>query len=276
MRVTIWGSRGSVPSPAPGNMRYGGNTSCLEVRGEEGTLLVLDAGTGIRGLGASLPSDLARVDIMLTHLHMDHIQGLGFFPPLRRARTDVHIWGPSDTSSLISRLRRYLSPPLFPVDLQDMPCSLHIHELPGAHSVVEIGEFKVSAEAVTHTGPTLGYRVEGRSGSLAYLPDHEPALGHRDLQPGEQLSGYSLAREVDLLAHDAQYTCEEYDARVGWGHSSMLHAFQFAERTGVARLLPFHHDPSRDDDHLDRLIGDAHQLRDWPFQVVPGVEGLTY
>ena len=264
-----------MPCTGPGTMRYGGNTSCLEVRGEEGTLLLLDAGTGIRGFSATLPPDMARVDVLLTHLHMDHIQGLGFFPPLRRAGVEVHIWGPRDSSSLLSRLRLYLSPPLFPVDLDDMPCSLHIHELPSVHSVVEIGEFKVSAAAVTHTGPTLGYRVEEGSGSLAYLPDHEPSLGDRDIPSGEQVSGYSLAHEVDLLAHDAQYTSEEYEARIGWGHSSMLHSFQFAERTGVAKLIPFHHDPSRDDDQLDHLIDHTHRMRDWPFQVMPGTEGLT-
>ena len=129
MKVTLWGTRGSLPTPGTDTFAYGGNTSCIAVQGSDGTLLVLDAGTGIRGLGATLGGDLRRVDVLLSHLHMDHIQGLGFFAPLYRPGLAVHIWGPvSTTLSLRARLMRYLSPPLFPVGLRELPCELELHE----------------------------------------------------------------------------------------------------------------------------------------------------
>ncbi len=278
MKVTIWGSRGSVASPGPDTIRYGGNTSCVEVRGDDGTLLVLDAGTGMRRLGSTLPEAIGRVDIMLTHLHMDHIQGLGFFAPLRRVGAEVHIWGPAgSTLSLRSRLGLYLSPPLFPVHIRELPCTLYFHELPNEQPTIRIGEFEVSSAVVCHPDPTIGYRITSPSGTLAYLPDHEPALGLRDFTlPGEWVSGYSLAREADLLVHDAQYTTDEYNERIGWGHSSILQTFQFAELSHVRQLAPFHHDPTHDDDTLDRLISEVQQSKQWPFTVVPAAEGATY
>src|SRR5215472_3808209 len=142
MRVALWGTRGSLGSPGAEAARYGGNTSCVEARGSEGTVLVLDAGTGIRRLGVALPSSLRRVDVLLTHLHMDHIQGLGFFAPLYNPEVEVHIWGPaSATLDLRARLMRYLSPPLFPVHLRDLPCNLVLHEVPRGE--FEIGPFRI-------------------------------------------------------------------------------------------------------------------------------------
>jgi len=131
MDVTLWGTRGSLATPGPETARYGGNTSCVGVRGGDGTLLVLDAGTGIRRLGGTLDASLKRVDILLTHLHMDHIQGLGFFAPLYRPGVEVNIWGPvSSKLTLRERIMRYLSPPLFPVSLRELPCELSLHEVP--------------------------------------------------------------------------------------------------------------------------------------------------
>jgi len=138
MKVTLWGTRGSLASPGPDTVRYGGNTSCVSVTGSEGSLLVLDAGTGIRLLGLQLPPDLTCVHILLTHLHMDHVQGLPFFMPLRRAGVEVHIWGPASTTlNLEARLKRYLSPPLFPVRVRDLLSVLHFHEL--ATKSIEMG-----------------------------------------------------------------------------------------------------------------------------------------
>jgi phosphoribosyl 1,2-cyclic phosphodiesterase len=131
VRGTLWGIRGSLATPGPETVRYGGNTACLEVRGADGTLVVLDAGTGIRRLGAAVGPEVRRLDLLLTHLHMDHIQGLGFFAPLYRPGLEVHIWGPhSATLDLHGRLTRYLSPPLFPVRLRDLPCQLTLHDVP--------------------------------------------------------------------------------------------------------------------------------------------------
>ena len=276
MRVTLWGTRGSLAAPGPDTARYGGNTSCVELRGPEGTVLVLDAGTGIRRLGATLSSSLRRVDLLLTHLHMDHLQGLGFFAPLFDPAFEVHIWGPASTTlSLRKRLARYLSPPFFPVRLRDLPCTLVFHEVPGVEG--DVGEFHVRSALVCHPGPTVGYRVEASGAVLAYLPDHEPALGvQRFPMSGEWTSGCALAAGADLLIHDAQYSAEEYAARVGWGHSSLEHAFAFAALAGVKHLVLFHHDPAHDDEHLDGLMARATAAARPAFEVTPAIEGATF
>jgi phosphoribosyl 1,2-cyclic phosphodiesterase len=275
MKVRFWGTRGSLASPSPETVRYGGNTSCISVEGEAGGLLVLDAGTGLRNLGQSLPPDLKNVHILLTHLHMDHIQGLPFFAPLRQKGVDVHLWGPASTTlSLNARLQKYLSPPLFPVSIHELAARMHFHELP-AH-LIEIGEFAITAQLIIHPNPTIGYRIRCNNATLTYLPDHEPALGGRTFPHDRSwVSGYKLAEGVDLLIHDTQYTDQEYQNRVGFGHSSIKHAFQFAGLTGVRHLAPFHHDPTHSDDDLDRMfentIGDLRPS----YQVTPSREGMT-
>ena len=273
LKILPWGTRGSIATPGPACQRYGGNTSCVEILGDEGTLLVLDAGTGVRPLGEALPNNIKRVDILLTHLHMDHIQGLGFFSALYDPEMAVHIWGPTcPTQSLSQRLTRYLSPPLFPVRLPDLPCQLTLHELPS--DVFEIGEFRVNSSLVSHPGSTLGYRIESASSVVAYLPDHEPALGQgRVPSEPEWTSGFALAEGADLLIHDCQYTESEYPARVGWGHSTFGHSLDFAKLCGVEHLMAFHHDPSREDDALERHVRDAVQRFEPSFRVSIGAEG---
>ena len=275
MEVTLWGTRGSLATPGPDTARYGGNTSCVEVRGEGGTVLVLDAGTGIHRLGAVLPPTLNRIDILLTHLHMDHIQGLGFFAPLYNPNVEVHIWGPaSSTQSLHSRLKRYLSPPLFPVRLTELSCKLRFHEVPCGD--VDIGEFRISSALVCHPGPTVGYRISSANGRvLTYLPDHEPALGVMRFPslPRAWTSGAELASGADLLIHDSQYSAAEYPCHCGWGHSSLAQTLAFGSLTEVRRLVPFHHDPGHSDADLDRIMADAIQEATPTFQVIPGIEG---
>jgi len=275
MKVTLWGTRGSLASPGAETARYGGNTSCVEVQAN-GAVLVLDAGTGIRRLGATLAEKFTRVDLLLTHLHMDHIQGLGFFAPLYDPEVSVHIWGPaSATLDLRARLMRYLSPPLFPVHLRDLPCNLVLHEVPRGE--FEIGPFRIRSGPVCHPGPTVGYRIETEHAVLCYLPDHEPALGSSVFPGhGDWTSGYAAAKDADLLIHDAQYTSAEYAEHIGWGHSSMQQAFAFAKLAGVKHFVPFHHDPAHSDDDLDRLISSAAAVAAPSFQVTPGTEGTSF
>jgi phosphoribosyl 1,2-cyclic phosphodiesterase len=254
VRIRFWGTRGSLPTPGRATARYGGNTSCVEVRGGRADhVIVLDAGSGIRELGGALPSSVARVDVLLTHLHMDHIIGLGFFEPLFRPELEVHLWGPSSTTmSLHERLTRYLSPPLFPVRLRDLPSRLTLHDVPLGD--FEIPGVEVRSALICHPGPTVGYRLDDGRSTVAYLSDHEPALGARDFPDRpEWTSGYQLAAGADVLVHDAQYEADEYDAHVGWGHSALPHTLAFAELAGVRHLVPFHHDPSHTDDRLDAL-----------------------
>lgn len=276
MRISLWGTRGSLPNAGPETVRYGGNTACVEVRGKAGSLLVLDAGTGIRRMGARLGHGVHRIDLLLTHLHMDHIQGLGFFDPLYQPGLEVHIWGPASTTlDLRERLARYLSPPLFPVRLRDLPCRLTLHDVPLGR--FEIGEFEIVASLVCHPGTTVGYRITEGGESMAFLPDHEPALGaHEFPGPPEWTSGFGLAKGVALLIHDAQFSDAEYLEHVGWGHSSITHAVRFGVATGVGRLVTFHHDPAHDDSTLDRLLKAARPECDGRLQLVAGLEGARF
>lgn len=275
MKLTFFGTRGSVASPGPETVRYGGNTSCVELRVNDRHVVILDAGTGIRRLGALLPDTIQRVDPLLTHLHMDHLQGLGFFEHCRMPGMEVHIWGPgSATRSLAQRLDRYMSPPLFPVRLRDFECNLTLHDVEGGR--YSLPDLEVEADYVCHPGPTVGYRIEGEAGSVAYMPDHEPALGCPDFpRAPEWTSGYDIARGVDVLIHDSQYTHTEYPQRVGWGHSTMRDMMKFAQLAGVRRLVPFHFDPSRTDDDLEACIADAVHACGPHFPVTPAAEGAS-
>jgi phosphoribosyl 1,2-cyclic phosphodiesterase len=275
MNVTLWGTRGSVPSAGAEYVRYGGNTSCVEVRTQDGWVVVLDAGTGVRALGEEVGPETTRVDLLLTHLHMDHIQGLGFFAPLFKPDLEVHIWGPASTTrDMRERLARYLSPPLFPVLLRDLPCKLTLHNAPIGR--FEIGPLTVHAGLICHPGPTLGYRLEEGGRALAYMPDHEPALGLRSFEPDRQwTSGFRLAEGADVLIHDAQYTSEEYEEKVGWGHSAYSHTMLLAEAASVGKLVTFHHDPSHTDADLDAFhAGAQNECRGLNTTLVAGKEGL--
>ncbi len=253
MRATVWGCRASLAAPGGETLRYGGNRACAEVRLEDGTLILLDAGTGIRPLGVQLETRPATIHLLLSHLHLDHLQGLAFFPPLWDNDIEFHIWGPPSRSGLRASIGRHFSPPLFPVQLRDLPARVHSHHAP--RQPWHLGGGRIVADPVAHQGPTLGYRIEEDGRSLAYLPDHEPARGH-DLLAAEpdSISGHRVARGVDVLLHDAQYTDEEYPRHLGWGHSSLSDALTFARRAGARRTLLTHHDPRHSDDELDGLL----------------------
>jgi phosphoribosyl 1,2-cyclic phosphodiesterase len=258
MRARVWGCRGSVAAPGPDTVRYGGNTSCVEVQLASGHTIVLDAGTGMRPLGVSMQDDMpVGLHVMLTHLHMDHLVGLGFFRPLFVPDMEIDVWGPaSPVQHLAERIAMYLSPPLFPVSLDDLPSKLTFHDAP--EGAITIGSATVRAAKVTHQGPTLGYRIEEAGRVLVYVPDHEPAPGSslRDV-PADWMSGNDIAHGADVLFHDAQYRDHEYGSHVGWGHSSIAQAMDFANKADVARVVLFHHDPYHTDDDLEELLKEA-------------------
>ncbi len=275
-RLRVWGCRGSIPTPGEATVRFGGNTPCVEVRTDDGGLLILDAGTGLRQLGTHLHRD-APLHVLVTHLHLDHVEGLRFFAPFWHAKSELHIWGPpSPLHSLEERITRAFSPPLFPVELADTPADVTFHDVP--QEPWEIEGVRIEARTVSHPGPTLGYRLSMNGTTLAYIPDHEPVLGVAlaDLEP-EWISGYALAEDVDVLFHDCQFSEVEYPSRIGWGHSSVAHAVEFARRADASHLVLFHHDPDRSDDGVDRLVERARELwgEDAGDAPVAASEGMT-
>jgi phosphoribosyl 1,2-cyclic phosphodiesterase len=278
VKLKIWGCRGSIPAPGPETMRYGGNTSCVEMTLSDSSTLILDAGTGIRNLGMALERVESRqpIHILLTHLHLDHIQGLMFFSPLFRPEAEIVIWGPaSPEASLRDRVARYISAPLAPVEVRELPSLLSFREA-GALEWT-IGPARVRAQSINHRGPTLGFRIEDAGTTVAYLPDHEPGLGAPLETTGEDwISGFELARAANLLIHDCQYTDHEYRQHLGWGHCPVSDALAFAKRTAAQRVLMFHHDPLHSDEFLDRLGQDARrrweELGGSPAQIEMGAE----
>lgn len=260
MRIKIWGCRGSLASPGASTKRYGGNTSCIELRREGEDVIILDAGTGIRELGVRLDQEGAsRIHLLLTHLHVDHLEGLGMFAPIYREGVELHIWGPaSPVASLEERVATYFSPPLFPLALAEVPARVHYHD--ASESEWTIDGTRFISRAILHPGPTVGYRVEENGSVLAYLTDHEPALG-ADLRGDapDWISGFEIARGADMLIHDCQYTTDEYASRTGWGHSSTEHVATLADRAAVDRVLLFHHDPMHVDDQLEAMREDVRE-----------------
>jgi phosphoribosyl 1,2-cyclic phosphodiesterase len=257
-------------------VRYGGNTSCVEVRLDSGHALVLDAGTGMRPLGVAMQRELPdEIHVLLTHLHLDHLQGLGFFRPLFVPDLDIHLWGPtSPVQHLADRIAMYLSPPLFPVRLEDVPSKLTFHDAP--ETPVTIGSATVRAAKVTHQGPTVGYRIEEHGRVLVYLPDHEPSLGHTlTARPTDWMSGYDIAHGADVLLHDGQYRDAEYGAHVGWGHSCVADAMEFARKSAVDQLILFHHDPYHTDVELEELLVEARGHGGAAPSVCLASEGMT-
>jgi len=275
MKIKILGTRGSLPSTNPETFRYGGNTACIEVV-NQGHMIIIDAGTGILKLSPDLIATQTKYDILLTHLHIDHIQGLGFLKPLFNPENEVHIWGPKSSSRTLQyKLNRYLSPPLFPVHFRDLPCKKYLHEI--SSSTFEIGGLQINSAYVNHPGPTVGYRISDANSVFAYLPDHEPFLGNRGWNIGKEwISGIGLAENADLLIHDSQFTSEEYFDKVGWGHSSIDQAVRFASIAEVDKLLLFHHDPNHTDNQLDYILNAYKGNKSFGFDIELAVEGSVF
>ena len=285
-RVQFWGTRGSIPSPGPLTVRYGGNTPCVEVRTSDGWLVVLDAGTGIRELGRALIERAngapIQGDIFLTHAHWDHIQGIPFFAPIFQRGNHFTIWGSKSLSSSIDRVvRDQMSPVVFPVTFEELDATIDFRHLAEGEKCAGKG-YEVTAMEVRHPGGALGYRFTetGSKGrSLVYISDNELGDAERYGPPnGWRQRLVDFTRGAAVLVHDTTYTTEEYDHHRGWGHSTFHDAVEFAMEAGVGTLVLFHHEPRRTDDEVDRRTEACRELvkeRGGTLQVVAAAEGLT-
>ncbi len=263
MNVRFWGTRGSLAKPGPTTLRYGGNTSCVELRSADGTLIVLDCGTGAHGLGHSLmAAGEPRCDghLMISHTHWDHIQGFPFFAPLFAPGNTWEIYAPGALGQQLERtLAGQMEYNYFPVTLAQLGATTRYHDL--GEGCFAIGGVRVATQYLNHPVLALGYRVEAGGVVIVYSLDHEPhAPNPAARRAGEPPMHREDRRHVDFLAdadlviHDAQYTLEEYPQKTGWGHTPAEWAVDYAVAAGAKRLALFHHDPLRSDEALDRLV----------------------
>jgi phosphoribosyl 1,2-cyclic phosphodiesterase len=253
MKIRFWGTRGSIPSPGPSTIRYGGNTSCVQVTLDDGTLIVLDAGSGIRPLGKSMGA--AQGTLLLTHYHWDHIQGFPFFDSAYIPGSDFRVFGPEFNGA---GPREYLSnqmlSPYFPATMSQMSALSGFDVMP--HAPLQLGSATVRATRVSHPSVTLGYRIEADDTVLVYISDDEV-----DVAPRDMLSDIiELASGADILIHDCQYTESEYAGKHGWGHSTPRQAARMAREAGVHELVLFHHDPTHNDEQVEALAEEASRL----------------
>ena len=250
LRLKFWGVRGSIACPGPNTVRYGGNTSCVEVRcGQD--LLILDAGTGLRELAESIEQERPlKANLFLTHTHLDHVCGLPFFQPLFNPSTNLKIWGghlPPDRP-IRQVLDLLMMDPLWPIQLDDLKAEVTFHNFVAGDTLVPINGIDVKTVALNHPNGATGYRIDYRGKSVCYITDTEHFADRID----ENI--VRLVNNADILIYDSTYTPADYKNRIGWGHSTWEEGIKLAKRAGVKKFVVFHHNPEHDDDDMD-LIG---------------------
>ena len=275
-RIKFWGTRGSIAVPGPGTLRYGGNTTCVEVRAD-GEIVVLDAGSGIRPLGLALEEECQaqpiKLSLFITHAHWDHIQGFPFFKPAYDPKNEIRVFGFDGAGASFRQiLAQPMKAPFFPIAMRELAAKMDIKKLTEMN--FSIGKLEIRAAFVNHPGVCAGYRLFTSAGSIAFLPDYEPyefflhSARVNQLNPEqakktaaqERASLVEFLRGSDILILDAQYTDEEYEAHIGWGHGSIASAVSLALDAEVQTLLLFHHDPNHDDRTVEAMEKSAREL----------------
>jgi phosphoribosyl 1,2-cyclic phosphodiesterase len=252
LQVKFWGVRGSIPTPAPENLRYGGNTTCLEIRSPAG-ILIIDAGTGVRNLGLALEQEFGNqpcsIAMLLTHFHWDHIQGLPFFLPLYSSANDITFLACRPPEQIRDFLEGQMSTPYFPVNFELLAAKRKF--VGQAREVFRFDGLQVHPFPLNHPQGATGYRIEYGGASIVHASDFE----HGDPQMDQVLRDH--AQNADILIMDAQYTPAQYESKRGWGHSTWLEATRVARECGVKQLVLFHHDPLHSDDVMDQIVACA-------------------
>lgn len=272
VNVTFWGVRGSTPCPSDANKRYGGNTACVSVEAPGHDPIVFDLGTGLRFFGESLTGTEPFHGLALvTHLHWDHVQGLPFFVPINRPGASLEVCGRHDEGTLRSAFEEFMRPPYFPIRPADLCGEIAFRDV--ADETFTWGRAAITVGDVPHTGATNGYRVELDGLVIAYISDHQQPVGSDEVAA----SVLELCRDADLVIHDAQFEPHEFAVKADWGHCTVEYAVEVAARAGAKRLALFHHDPSHDDDVVDRLLLEAqgHALGTSVVEVIAAAERTT-
>jgi len=272
--LKFWGARGSIPTPGAGTVRYGGNTSCVEVR-SGGEIIILDAGTGLRGLGNALAAEFKKrplhLTLLITHTHWDHIQGLPFFAPIYNPNCRMRLLcSEGARTGLINALTGQMESTYFPVPFSELPSNIEIEELRNLN--FSVGPVSVRTLRAHHPGNCVGYRLHTPDCLINFFPDAEPRSGERDLEM------IDFVRDSDALILDSQYTAAEYKQHVGWGHGCVDDSVALAIAASVKKLWLFHHDPDRSDKQVDALVKHGRRLvasRKSKLRVDAAREGLT-
>jgi phosphoribosyl 1,2-cyclic phosphodiesterase len=275
-RIKLWGTRGSIAVPGPETLRYGGNTACVELRTDD-EIIVLDAGSGIRPLGVALKQEFKErpinLSLLITHAHWDHIQGFPFFKPAYDPKNKIRILGFDGAGATFREIMTEpMRSPFFPITMRELSAEMEITRL--TEMKFSLGKVDVHATFVNHPGVCAGYRIFTSTGSVAFLPDHEPyefflhaAQGKsltseqaKEIATNEHARLVQFLRSTDILVLDSQYTDKEYQSHIGWGHGSVSSAVSLALEADVRTLLLFHHDPSHDDKTVETMVESARDL----------------